>query len=118
MNEFNCSRITSDGHAWTEKDEALFSDVRPEDRELALLWVKWNLWPRKTCSKVSSYRLKHLLERDTHIYLTNNQFKDLMLLCGYRVHNPLTLNWCFYAEVSKGAIHRNSDGSYPQYLYT
>lgn len=37
--------------------------------------------------------MKHLLEHDTGIYLTNNEFKDAMLLAGYQPVNPNSLNW-------------------------
>ena len=37
--------------------------------------------------------IKHLLERDTGIYLTNNEFKDAMLQAGYEPVDPNELNW-------------------------
>ena len=117
MNPNNRSRITADKHAWTEGDEALFSEVNPEDQKLARLWVNWNLYPMKSWSRRTSYGLKHMLQRDTHIYLTNNQFKDLMLSCGYRVKNPKDINWCFNVVVPLGVKERRTDGTYPQYLY-
>lgn len=117
-----CSRrppwITPDKHAWTEGDTALFGDLSEEDQNMALLWVKWNLMPRKTFnSDYTSYGLKHRLEGDTRIYMTNNQFKDLMLQCGYRVKNPRELNWVFNVVLSNCAKMR-ADGKYPQWLYT
>ena len=36
---------------------------------------------------------KHMLERDTDIYMTNNQFKDAMLACGFLPVNERELNW-------------------------
>lgn len=117
MNACNCSKITPDHHAWTENDETLFSDVCEADQQMALLWVKWNLWPRKTFNgHRTSYGLKHLLEDDTKIYLTNNQFKDLMLQCGYRVKNPKELNWVFNVSISDGTELRQY-GEYPRSLY-
>lgn len=47
----------------------------------------------------SSYGLKHILEKDTGLYLTNNEFKDAMLMCGYEPINPNELNW--YYQISK-----------------
>lgn len=43
----------------------------------------------------TSYGLKHILEHDTGIYLTNNEFKDAMLICGYEPVNPQELNWTY-----------------------
>lgn len=117
MDIWNCSKITPDHHAWTENDEALFDEVNENDRQIAMYWVKWNMWPRKTFNPYrSSYGLKHILEEDTGIYLTNNQFKDLMLQCGYHALNPNALNWCFNVSLSKGTKLREN-GEYPKYLY-
>ena len=50
--------------------------------------------PRKTpLLSNSSYGLKHMLERDTDIYMTNNQFKDAMLACDFLPVNERELNW-------------------------
>lgn len=32
----------------------------------------------------TSYGIKHILQSNTGIYLTNNEFKDAILLCGIR----------------------------------
>lgn len=118
MIPYHCSKITPENHAWTENDEALFNESSPADQKMALLWVKWNLRPRKTFNtKRSSYGLKHVLEEDTGIYLTNNQFKDLMLECGYGVKNPNELNWFFNASLSDCAQLRQN-GEYPKWSYT
>ena len=34
-----------------------------------------------------------MLERDTGIYMTNNQFKDAMLACDFLPMNERELNW-------------------------
>ena len=42
------------------------------------------LKPRKTpLDFPTSYGLKHVLERQTGIYLLDNAFKGVMLICGY-----------------------------------
>ena len=46
--------------------------------------------------------MKHLLERDTKIYMTNNQFKDAMLLCGYEPVDERLLNWNY--RISKKSL--------------
>ena len=45
--------------------------------------------------------MKHLLEHDTGVYLTNNEFKDAMLLAGYRPVNPDSLNWKYRIELTR-----------------
>lgn len=93
LDERNCSKII-DGHAWTELDHELFSDMRPDEQERIRVWIRQNIVPRKNaCHGHTSYGIKHLLERDTGIYMTNNQFKDAMLVAGYEPVNPRELNW-------------------------
>ena len=54
----------------------------------------------------TSYGLKHILQRDTGLYLTNNEFKDAMLLCGYEPVNPDTINWNYcISKRSPAFIH-------------
>ena len=63
----------------------------------ARAWVRENLIPTQKMynDSHSSYGLKHMLEKDTHIYLTNSQFKMLMIECGYLPKNPRSKNWIF-----------------------
>jgi hypothetical protein len=94
-NPDNCSGIR-DGHAWTEDDEELFTDLSPTYQIDALIWARYNLEPTKTYSnRHTSYGLKHLLEQETGVYMTNNQFKDMMLTIGYIPKDKRVLNWCF-----------------------
>lgn len=67
-----------------------------DDGELLQIdgWIRENVRKsRSVCKGRTSYGLKHALERDTGIYLTNNEFKDAMLLAGYRPVDPGELNW-------------------------
>lgn len=75
-------------------DAGLITDKDPEEMEEVFKWIHEKLIPRKThLTGRSSYGIKHTLERDTGIYLTNNEFKDAMLLCGYSPVDPNELNW-------------------------
>ncbi len=80
----------------TPQDDNHFPALTKEDQRAILQWIQSRLYPRKTPNNWhTSYGLKHLLERDTKIYLTNNQFKEAMLMCGFTPVNPRELNWCF-----------------------
>ena len=68
-----------DGRAYTDGDTELYTEL-PLPRKTPLL-------------SNSSYGLKHMLERDTDIYMTNNQFKDAMLACSFLPVNERELNW-------------------------
>ena len=73
----------------------LTTDNRFTDEEISQIgeWIRNNIRPSDRLYPVSSYGLKHKLEADTHIYMTNNEFKDAMFLAGYHPANPDALNW-------------------------
>lgn len=75
-------------------DDTLVTDLNAKEQSEISEWIKRNIRPaRKVLQGRTSYGLKHVLEHDTGIYLTNNQFKDAMLSAGYTPVNPNELNW-------------------------
>jgi hypothetical protein len=96
-----------DGRAWTEDDTALLTDMTEGEQAKVTAWIRENILPRKTpLLSHSSYGMKHLLERDTKIYMTNNQFKDAMLLCGYEPVDERLLNWNYRISKKSPAFKR------------
>lgn len=76
------------------EDDELLDDMSPLEQEIVLLWISERLSPRKTVNdRHTSYGLKHCLEHDTGVYMTNNTFKDAMIRCGYAPHDEHELNW-------------------------
>ena len=75
-------------------DDGLITDHPQEEIDAIMNWISNSIAPRKTpLGGHTSYGIKHLLERDTGIYLTNNEFKDAMLQAGYEPVDPNELNW-------------------------
>lgn len=75
-------------------DEALITGHSKEEIDVVCEWIRSKLIRIKTPNyDKSSYGLKHILEKDIGLYLTNNEFKDAMLMCGYEPVNPNELNW-------------------------
>ena len=76
-------------------DDKLITNRSEEVIEKVYDWIKKGFIKRKTpnydCK--TSYGLKHILEHDTGIYLSNNEFKDAMLMCGFVPADPDELNW-------------------------
>lgn len=108
MHKERTSRIDG-GRAWTEDDIALVTDMANEEREKAMAWIHENILPRKSPLLArSSYGIKHLLERDTGIYMTNNQFKDAMLLCGFEPVDERRLNWNYRISEKSPAFRRKA----------
>lgn len=82
------------GHPNTDGDTQLISDLPPDKQLIVLTWVKSSILPIKSVNhEISSYGIKHLLRDETGIYVTNNQFKDAMLICGFQPVNAKELNW-------------------------
>ncbi len=97
------------GVPWTENDEALLTDLPEEDQEEVLEWIRKNILPRKRpLEGRSSYGIKHILQHDTKIYTTNNQFKHAMLLCGYEPVDENKLNWNYRISKESPAFDYDS----------
>jgi len=78
------------------EDADLITDRPQEEMETAMQWIANNIVPRKSpMLDRTSYGIKHILEHDTGLYLTNNEFKDAMLLSGYEPVDPDALNWSY-----------------------
>ena len=59
-------------------------------------WIKNNIKARRTPNTMhTSYGIKHLYERETGEYITNDDFKAAMLFCGFHPVNEQDTNWCF-----------------------
>jgi hypothetical protein len=94
----------------TKNDNSHFCELTAEEQKKALTWLQYNLIPAKTpLSGHTSYGMKHILEDRTKIYLTNNQMKELMLLCGFFPVEPDELNWSFYVRKSSPMFKRQTD---------
>ena len=77
-------------------DDALLTDLPKRQRKLVLDWIEDNFYIRKTPNhNYHTYRLKHILQYDTGIYLTDNQFKDAMLQCGFFPLDRYDGSWYF-----------------------
>ncbi len=78
------------------EDGALLSDLPKEDQIKVTDWIFSKLVSRKTPNyNHDSYELKHLIESELGIYLTNNQMKDAMLQEGFIPVKENELNWHF-----------------------
>lgn len=88
-------------------DDGLITSHPDNEINIVKQWIADNIMiSEKILSYQSSYGLKHLLQHDTGIYLTNNEFKDAMLMAGYQPVNPNDLNWRYYI-VLKRTINDN-----------
>ena len=83
-------------------DEALITRRENEEIEAVSGWIKKNIRVgKKILQGHTSYGLKHILNHDIGIYLTNNEFKDALLLAGIKPVNPNELNWRYRIELTQ-----------------
>lgn len=84
------------GELIKSEDNDLLSDLPEMVQKFVLLWIAMKIHKRKTPNYgFTSYGLKHILENEFGIYLTNNQFKDAMYVTGHYPVNEKYLNWYF-----------------------
>ena len=94
-----------DGRAWTINDEFTIVDIPNIELDTVLSWIKLNIIPNATpYYDVSSYDLAVALEKETGVYITNNQFKVAMLECGYYPADEGETNWHFCISSVSPAI--------------
>lgn len=76
-------------------------------------WIYNEVMPARSIHPSSSYTLKHMLASDTGgIYLTNNQFKDAMMLAGYMPVDPNEVNWRYRIKLRKEVVIKNPNPFY------
>ena len=90
-----------------EKSEEKFDELDYEIRGEVLSWIKDNLIQNKTTYReYNSYGLKHMVQMDIGIYLTNAQFKDAMIKAGFYPMNETAKNHNYCISRKSPAIRR------------
>ena len=90
------------------EDTGLVSDFRYEEARKIDDWIRNNIRKSRSVYPTTSYGLKHLLEADTGIYMTNNAFKDAMLLSGYEPIDANKMNWQFRISMPRNEVYNTS----------
>ena len=70
-----------------------------EEYDSALKWIAEKIQYRTRVCEYSSYGLKHIFERETNHYISNDDFKKAMLLSGYMPIDSSEPNWRFRCGV-------------------
>jgi hypothetical protein len=90
--------------AYTDGDTRLYTDLPLDKQEALINWIENHIYSRKTANhNYSSYDLKQYAEWNIKYYISNNQFKDAMLHCGFYPVNPTELNWHYKITIG-GAL--------------
>lgn len=93
---YTCECRPHDGSLLSDKFYAVINKVGK--------WIISSLEPSESVLETDSYSLKHILHCETGVYLTNNEFKDAMLLAGYAPVDPDAPNWKFRASLLRDKI--------------
>ncbi len=108
------------GHPWSigcadpdpkkrGEDAALMTDLPEDIQHKVSDWIFANIRKRESPNyDHDSYQLKHQIERDLGIYLTNNQMKDAMMNEGFHPVKENELNWHFYISQFSPAFRTRS----------
>ncbi len=79
----------------------------PENqKEIMDNWITLNIWPQEKPGKnYTSYALKILFEQSPDgFFITNRQFKEAMLRCGFSPVNKNKLNWDFRVSIKSSEL--------------
>lgn len=97
-----------DGKPYTNEngweDKRLITDALPERQEQVARWIDEYISPaKKKNPNHTSYTLKHRFARwlGANEKMSNNQFKDAMMIKGYMPVDPNELNWFYKIKVAK-----------------
>ena len=94
-------------------DNTHLSDLPAEEQKALVAWVGYNFDLAKNFYLgATSYGFKHVYEYRAHIYVTNNQFKEAMLMNGFYPKDASELNWIFRIKKSSSVFKTFSDGKF------
>jgi len=108
--------VTTTAPAELDVNDPAAFDLLPElERQIIAEWVRLALIPsRRTTKPRTSYGLKHDLEADLGLYITNGALKGALLASGYdpTPRTAAAINWAVYAQPSNPCAKRWKWGSY------
>lgn len=99
---------SKNGHYDIVNDNDRPADIQSlgkDDILIAVNWCRDNFDQAKSFDNAhTSYGLKHVLESQLHLYLSNGQFKAAMLLAGFKEKSKEDLNWVFNISKKSKAL--------------
>lgn len=79
-----------------------FYNLPAETRQQVCDWITQNFKERKNFNRgASAYGVKHILQRETAIYVTTFEFCDAMKECGFEAEQIGHNNFIFNAEYNR-----------------
>lgn len=100
------------GHPYTiidgQEDTKRLEDMPQDEIDAIGEWIRANIRRDSSVLPVTTYGLKHMLKRDTGIYISNNGFKDAMLRAGFEPIDASRTNWCYRIALIRDDIINTS----------
>lgn len=96
----------------TGADDEHFENMMDEEKSKVLAWLRANALPPeegKHSRPHLSYGMKKVLERRTNVFLTNNQFKEVMLCLGFYPKKVDEQNWSYDLHRKSPIFKEQSD---------
>lgn len=84
-------------NTWPGNQPEDYQNLQETNRWVLDLWILNHLLPGRRM--MSSYELKHIMERENGLYVTNGQFKGAMQQAGYNAHDTSEINWLYHVRV-------------------
>jgi hypothetical protein len=110
-NGYNIFRDARELAALDVNQPAAFAKLSAEDRRLLVDWIRSRLRPSKVLSDYTSYGLKHLMEDETGVYVTNGEFKGGMAACGYEPLDASQVNWSYHLRFTRQGMRLIEEGA-------
>lgn len=90
-----------------------YATLTEEEREALTVWIRERLEPTprkpRPANRLNSYGLKHHMERETGVYVTNGQFKGGMQAAGYEAFDTDDINWTYEVRIKKSEGRKQAD---------
>ena len=88
-----------------------FWELTEEERNLVMTWLRYNVIPGTEIKHdFTTNEMRMTLQDRTNIALTNNQFKEAMLVCGFCPAVVDEENWRYYLRRTAPIIFTQADG--------
>ena len=77
-----------------------YNNMNADEKAKLDRWIKEKFVPAKS-KKMDSYYLKHVMEHENGLYVTNGQFKGAMQAAGYKAYDIGNINWDYKVKFKK-----------------
>ena len=94
-------------------DREHFMSLTAEEKKKVLVWIRFNIHPSSSVLKgITSRWLKEITAKRTGVDITDNQFREAMMLCDFYPEKVDEDDWYFRIKKSSPILNRQVDDEY------